>query len=192
MSEVHSAISARPDACRDFASGILLLDEDAPARERLAGDLAGLGFRPMLAGSLEEAMTAIASDPPSYAVVNTHLCEGAGTAIIESLRDAGPAMRIVVVTAYGSIASAVAAVKAGAVDYLPKPAATEDVVNALLAGAREQPRPPRAPMSIRRTRWEHIQEIFEDSDRNISVTARRLRMHRRTLQRVLQRGAPAA
>jgi two-component system response regulator RegA len=190
MSEVHSITGAPRDAPRDFQRGILLLDEDAPARDRLANDLEELGFLPVVAGNLKEAMTAIAAAHPIYAVVNTHLCEGAGTAIIETLRQAGPAMRIVVVTAYGSIASAVAAVKAGAVDYLPKPAAAEDVVNALLAGARERPRPPRAPLSIRRTRWEHIQEIFADSDRNISVTARRLKMHRRTLQRVLQRGAP--
>ena len=101
-----------------------------------------------------------------------------------------PDCRIVVLTGYGNIATAVAAVKAGATDYLAKPADAEEVVDALLARTDDKPPPPQNPMSADRVRWEHIQRVFEQCDRNVSETARRLNMHRRTLQRILNKYAP--
>src|SRR5438552_3714676 len=103
---------------------------------------------------------------------------------------ARPGARIVMLTGYGNIATAVAAVKAGALDYLPKPADADAVERALLAQEGETPPPPEDPMSADRVRWEHIQRIFELCDRNVSETARRLKMHRRTLQRILSKHAP--
>ena len=110
--------------------------------------------------------------------------------MVAALRDARPDSRIVVLTGYGNIATAVAAVKAGAVDYLPKPADADAVEAALLADGRPLPPPPENPMSADRVRWEHIQRVFEQCDRNVSETARRLKMHRRTLQRILNKHAP--
>ena len=98
--------------------------------------------------------------------------------------------RVVILTGYGAIATAVAAVKIGAVDYLSKPTDADDVVNALLSRGETLPPPPENPMSADRVRWEHIQRVYEQCDRNISETARRLSMHRRTLQRILAKRSP--
>lgn len=101
-----------------------------------------------------------------------------------------PDSRIVVLTGYGAIATAVAAVKIGATDYLSKPTDANDVTAALLAGEASLPPPPENPMSADRVRWEHIQRVYELCDRNVSETARRLNMHRRTLQRILAKRSP--
>jgi two-component system, response regulator RegA len=127
---------------------------------------------------------------PVFAVVDLRLGDGSGLDVVAALRDARPDSRIVVLTGYGNIATAVAAVKAGAVDYLPKPADADAVEAALLADGRPLPPPPENPMSADRVRWEHIQRVFEQCDRNVSETARRLKMHRRTLQRILNKHAP--
>ncbi|MBX9709025.1 MAG: response regulator, partial [Caulobacteraceae bacterium] len=118
------------------------------------------------------------------------LADGSGLDVVKTLRDARPDARIVMLTGYGNIATAVAAVKAGAVDYLPKPADADAVEQALLADGRPLPAPPDNPMSADRVRWEHIQRVFEQCERNVSETARRLKMHRRTLQRILNKHAP--
>ena len=136
------------------------------------------------------AISAAESVPPAFAVVDLRLGDGSGLDIVSAIRHARPNARIVMLTGYGNIATAVAAVKAGALDYLPKPADADAVERALLAQEGEAPPPPEDPMSADRVRWEHIQRIFELCDRNVSETARRLKMHRRTLQRILSKHAP--
>ncbi|MGB8840081.1 MAG: response regulator, partial [Aliidongia sp.] len=128
--------------------------------------------------------------PPAFAVVDLRLGDGSGLDIVSAIRTARPNARIVMLTGYGNIATAVAAVKAGALDYLPKPADADAVERALLTRSDGLPPPPEDPMSADRVRWEHIQRVFEQCDRNVSETARRLKMHRRTLQRILSKHAP--
>ena len=128
--------------------------------------------------------------PPAFAVVDLRLEDGNGLDVVEVLRDRRPDCKVVVLTGYGAIATAVAAVKIGATDYLSKPADATDITNALLARADQNPPPPENPMSADRVRWEHIQRVYELCDRNVSETARRLSMHRRTLQRILAKRSP--
>jgi two-component system response regulator RegA len=130
------------------------------------------------------------SRPPAYAVVDLRLEDGSGLDVVEALRERRPDCRIVMLTGYGAIATAVAAVKIGATDYLAKPADADDVTNALLSHVDTRPPAPENPMSADRVRWEHIQRIYELCDRNVSETARRLTMHRRTLQRILAKRSP--
>lgn len=128
--------------------------------------------------------------PPAFAVLDLRLEDGSGLQVVEELHAKRPEARVVMLTGYGNIATAVAAVKAGAVDYLSKPADAEEVVQALLANGEARPALPDNPMSADRVRWEHIQRVFEMCDHNVSETARRLNMHRRTLQRILAKRAP--
>ena len=122
--------------------------------------------------------------------LHLRLDDGSGLQIVQALREARDDARVIVLTGYGNIATAVAAVKAGATDYLPKPADADQVEAALLERGEALPPPPNNPMSADRVRWEHIQRVYEQCDRNVSETARRLRMHRRTLQRILAKYAP--
>ena len=180
----------------DAAAGIgpdkslLVLDDDEPFRRRLARAMEKRGFEPIMAESVAEGLAAVRSAPPAYAVVDLRLEDGNGLDVVEALRAARTEARIVVLTGYGAIATAVAAVKIGATDYLSKPADAADITNALLAAEEDKPPPPENPMSADRVRWEHIQRVFELCDRNVSETARRLNMHRRTLQRILAKRSP--
>lgn len=169
---------------------LLLVDDDAPFRQRLTVLLQRRGFAVTAAGSLAEARAEAARLKPSHAVVDMRLDDGNGLDLVTELRALSPDMRIVVLTGYGNLATAVAAVKAGAVDYLAKPADPEDIVRALNANEGERPEAPPEPMSADRVRWEHIQRVYELCDRNVSETARRLKMHRRTLQRILAKRSP--
>jgi two-component system response regulator RegA len=169
---------------------LLLLDDDGPLRNRLGRALESRGFETTLVESVSEALTAVRSRPPAFAVLDMRLEDGTGLKVVEALREARPDARIVMLTGYGNIATAVAAVKAGAVDYLSKPADADDVAKALLAQAGQSPAPPENPMSADRVRWEHIQRVYELCGHNVSETARRLNMHRRTLQRILAKRAP--
>jgi two-component system response regulator RegA len=170
---------------------LLLLDDDAALRGRLARALETRGFRTIQAASVAEALAAVRARPPAFAVLDMRLEDGSGLAVVEVLRRSRPGARIIMLTGYGNIATAVAAVKAGAVDYLAKPADADDVVSALLAAeGGAPPPPPENPMSADRVRWEHIQRVYELCARNVSETARRLNMHRRTLQRILSKRAP--
>lgn len=169
---------------------LLILDDDEAFRRRLARAMEKRGFEPVLAESVAEGLARIESAPPAYAVVDLRLEDGNGLDVVEALRAAREGARIVVLTGYGAIATAVAAVKIGATDYLSKPADADDVTNALLAQQALKPPPPENPMSADRVRWEHIQRVFELCDRNVSETARRLNMHRRTLQRILAKRSP--
>ena len=169
---------------------LLLVDDDESFVKRLARAMEKRGFLAETAESVAAGKAIAQSRPPAYAVVDLRLEDGNGLDVVETLRDKRPDCRIVVLTGYGAIATAVAAVKIGAIDYLSKPADADDVTNALLARGDIMPEPPENPMSADRVRWEHIQRVFELCDRNVSETARRLNMHRRTLQRILAKRSP--
>lgn len=169
---------------------LLLVDDDEPFLKRLARAMERRGFVPETAESVAAGKAIAASRPPAYAVVDLRLEDGNGLDVVETLRERRPNCRIVVLTGYGAIATAVAAVKIGAIDYLSKPADANDITNALLARGEALPAPPENPMSADRVRWEHIQRVYELCDRNVSETARRLNMHRRTLQRILAKRSP--
>ncbi len=169
---------------------LLLVDDDEPFVKRLAKAMEKRGFEPETAESVAAGKLIAQQRPPAYAVVDLRLEDGNGLDVVETLRDRRPDCRIVVLTGYGAIATAVAAVKVGAIDYLSKPADANDVMNALLARGDAMPAPPENPMSADRVRWEHIQRVYEMCDRNVSETARRLNMHRRTLQRILAKRSP--
>ena len=169
---------------------LLLLDDDRPFLVRLGRAMESRGFTVRTAESVAEGLREVESDPPAFAVVDMRLGDGNGLDVVEALRSKRPHARAIVLTGYGNIATAVTAVKLGAVDYLAKPADADDVFAALVAKPGEQPDPPDNPMSADRVRWEHIQRVYEMCDRNVSETARRLSMHRRTLQRILAKRAP--
>ncbi|MFT6775628.1 MAG: two-component system response regulator RegA [Paracoccaceae bacterium] len=169
---------------------LLVLDDDEPFRRRLARAMERRNFQVEAAETVAEGLAIVRRNPPAYAVVDLRLEDGNGLDVVEALREARPESRIVVLTGYGAIATAVAAVKIGATDYLSKPADADDVEAALLARDDHKPPPPENPMSADRVRWEHIQRVFELCDRNVSETARRLNMHRRTLQRILAKRSP--
>lgn len=171
-------------------ASLLIVDDDAAFRNRLARAMEGRGFAVSLAESVAEGVNMIKAGAPAYAVVDLRLEDGNGLDVVEVLRNTREDAKIVILTGYGAIASAVAAVKAGAVDYLSKPADADDIENALRAPEEAKPPPPENPMSADRVRWEHIQRVFELCDRNVSETARRLNMHRRTLQRILAKRSP--
>lgn len=171
-------------------ASLLLVDDDEPFLRRLARAMEKRGFSVETAETVAAGKAIAMSRPPAYAVVDLRLEDGNGLDVVEVIREKRPDARIVVLTGYGAIASAVAAVKLGATDYLSKPADANDVTNALLAKPDELPPPPDNPMSADRVRWEHIQRVYELCDRNVSETARRLNMHRRTLQRILAKRSP--
>jgi two-component system response regulator RegA len=168
---------------------LLLVDDDAPFVARLARAMEKRGFVPETADSVAAGRAIAEARSPAYAVIDLRLEDGNGLDVVEALRAHRPDCRIVVLTGYGAIATAVAAVKFGATDYLSKPADADDITNALLSRG-ESPPPPENPMSADRVRWEHIQRVYELCDRNVSETARRLTMHRRTLQRILAKRSP--
>ncbi len=169
---------------------LLLLDDDEPFLRRLAKAMEKRGFEVETAESVAVGTAIATARPPAYAVCDLRLEDGNGLDVVEVLREKRPDCRIVVLTGYGAIATAVAAVKIGATDYLSKPADAKDITNALLAPEDGLPPPPENPMSADRVRWEHIQRVYELCDRNVSETARRLNMHRRTLQRILAKRSP--
>ena len=170
---------------------LLLVDDDEVFLKRLARAMERRGFAVQTASSVASGRALAIAHPPAYAVIDLRLEDGNGLDVVEALRERRPDSRVVVLTGYGAIATAVAAVKIGATDYLSKPADADEVVNALLSrGDNALPAPPENPMSADRVRWEHIQRVYEQCDRNVSETARRLSMHRRTLQRILAKRSP--
>ena len=196
LSADQGAHGATPANDRGRMAGIgsdpslLIVDDDAPLRTRLARAMEQRGFAVTAVESVSAGFGSVATNPPAYAVVDLKLEDGNGLDLVARLREARPDARVIMLTGFGNIATAVAAVKAGAVDYLPKPADADVVAAALLDHAEALPPPPDNPMSADRVRWEHIQRVFEQCGRNVSETARRLKMHRRTLQRILNKHAP--
>ncbi|MDQ0458467.1 two-component system response regulator RegA [Rhizobium paknamense] len=180
----HGDIDLGPDP------SLLIVDDDAPLLRRLARAMEARGFTVDMAGSVAEGIAKAKAAAPKYAVVDLRLGDGNGLDVIEAIRERRNDTRIIVLTGYGNIATAVTAVKLGAVDYLSKPADADEVFNALTQRPGEKAEVPENPMSADRVRWEHIQRVYEACDRNVSETARRLNMHRRTLQRILAKRAP--
>ncbi len=174
------------------ARSLLICDDDERFGQRLATAMERRGFEVRLAGSVAEGIEEVRRAVPRFAVVDLRLGDGSGLDVVQAIGDADEAARVVVLTGYGNIATAVAAVKVGAVDYLPKPADADQIEAALLTEDELLPPPPENPMSADRVRWEHIQRVYEQCGNNVSETARRLRMHRRTLQRILAKYAPRA
>jgi two-component system response regulator RegA len=169
---------------------LLLVEDDRPFRERLARAMQARGFDVKIAETVREGITIARGAPPAFAVVDLKLEDGNGLDVVEALHETRPSARVVVLTGFGNIATAVAAVKFGAIDYLSKPADADDITGALLAPPGGKPMPPENPMSADRVRWEHIQRVYELCGHNVSETARRLNMHRRTLQRILAKRSP--
>ena len=169
---------------------LLIVEDDKSFLQRLARAMEGRGFTVTTADSVAEGLTQLETASPAFAVVDMRLEDGNGLDVISALKRRRPDARAIILTGYGNIATAVNAVKMGAVDYLAKPVDADDVVAALLAIENRKVEPPENPMSADRVRWEHIQRIYEMCGRNVSETARRLNMHRRTLQRILAKRAP--
>lgn len=169
---------------------LLIVEDDKPFLTRLARAMEGRGFDVETAESVEEAIARIKAAAPAYAVVDMRLGDGNGLDVVAAIRERREDSRTVILTGYGNIATAVTAVKLGAIDYLSKPADADDVFAALTRTSNDKVAPPENPMSADRVRWEHIQRVYEMCDRNVSETARRLNMHRRTLQRILAKRAP--
>ncbi len=169
---------------------LLLVDDDEQFVRRLARAMEKRGFVPVTAGSVAEGRAIALDRPPAYAVIDLRLADGNGLDVVEALHARRPDCRVVILTGYGAIATAVAAVKIGAIDYLSKPADANEIVGALLFNGDPHPELPDKLMSADRVKWEHIQRVYEICDRNVSETARRLSMHRRTLQRILAKRSP--
>jgi len=168
---------------------LLLVDDDRPFLTRLGRAMESRGFSVEMSETVADGIAKVRTNPPAFAVVDMRLNDGNGLDVIEAIRSKRPDSKVIILTGYGNIATAVTAVKLGAVDYLAKPADADDVYTALTRKPEEKAQPPENPMSADRVRWEHIQRVYELCDRNVSETARRLNMHRRTLQRILAKRA---
>ena len=171
-------------------SSLMIIDDDRAFLQRIARAMELRGFEVRSGHSVAEGLELIRQKAPAFAIVDMRLEDGNGLDVLAELNRVRPNARAIVLTGYGNIATAVSAVKLGAVDYLAKPADADDVTDALLAAPNTKAPPPENPMSADRVRWEHIQRVYELCSRNVSETARRLNMHRRTLQRILAKRAP--
>tara|TARA_B100000965_G_scaffold79806_1_gene63608 strand:+ start:292 stop:855 length:564 start_codon:yes stop_codon:yes gene_type:complete len=171
-------------------NSLLIVDDDNPFRERLSRAMEKKGFNVSQAESVKLGIESVKVKKPAFAVVDLRLDDGNGLEVVKEIQKNNPSSRIIMLTGYGNIPTAVAAIKEGAIDYLAKPADADDVEKALLADPNTKATPPENPMSADRVKWEHIHRVFELCNRNVSETARRLKMHRRTLQRILSKRSP--
>ena len=185
-----SSIESPEAAALGADTSLLIVDDDKPFLSRLARAMEIRGFAVETAESVGEAVTKARANPPAYAVVDMRLGDGNGLDVVAAIRERRDDARTIILTGYGNIATAVTAVKLGAIDYLSKPADADDIFAALTRTNNTRAAPPENPMSADRVRWEHIQRVYEMCERNVSETARRLNMHRRTLQRILAKRAP--
>ena len=169
---------------------LLIVDDDNPFRDRLARAMEKKGFVVTQAESVKKGIDSLNKIQPAFAVVDLRLNDGNGLEVVKEIQKLNTSSRIIMLTGYGNIPTAVAAIKHGAIDYLAKPADADDVEKALLADPKSKAQPPENPMTADRVKWEHIHRVFELCNRNVSETARRLKMHRRTLQRILSKRSP--
>ena len=184
MTEIIKKISDFQD------KSLLIVDDDSPFRDRLARSMEKKGFKVTQAESVKSGIQKARETKPAFAVIDLRLGDGNGLEVVKEIQQSKKDSRIIMLTGYGNIPTAVAAIKAGAIDYLAKPTNAEDVETALLADPTKKAYPPENPMSADRVKWEHIHRVFELCNRNVSETARRLKMHRRTLQRILSKRSP--
>ena len=184
-------MNANVQKIADFKDkSLLIVDDDNPFRERLARAMEKKGFSVSQAEGVKIGIETLKTIKPSFAVVDLRLNDGNGLEVVKEIQKKNSDSRIVMLTGYGNIPTAVAAIKEGAIDYLAKPADADDVEKALLADPNKKAAPPENPMSADRVKWEHIHRVFELCNKNVSETARRLKMHRRTLQRILSKRSP--
>ena len=169
---------------------LLIVDDDQVWLNQLSRAMTRRGLLVFEAQSVEKALNIITKEKFDYGVIDLRLDDGDGLEIISELRKLNPNSKSIILTGFGNIANAVSAIKLGAVDYLAKPANIEDIISSLFVEKDEKIPPPEQPMSANRIRWEHIQRVYELCDKNVSETARRLKMHRRTLQRILSKRSP--
>jgi len=175
----------------DFADkSLLIVDDDNPLRDRLSRAMEKKGFIVTQAEGVKKGIESVKLKKPAFAVIDLRLADGNGLEVVKEIQNLNTNSRIIMLTGYGNISTAVAAIKQGAIDYLAKPADADDVEKALLADPNKKAQPPENPMSADRVKWEHIHRVFELCNRNVSETARRLKMHRRTLQRILSKKSP--
>ncbi len=184
----------QPESLKKIAEfedkSLLIVDDDNPFRQRLARAMEKKGFLVTQAEGVKAGLESIKSKKPAFAVVDLRLNDGNGIEVVKEIQKNNSESKIIMLTGYGNIPTAVAAIKEGAIDYIAKPADADDVEKALLADPNKKPAPPENPMSADRVKWEHIHRVFELCNRNVSETARRLKMHRRTLQRILSKRSP--
>ena len=186
MAEASSTINVK-----DYKDkSLLIVDDDNPFRERLARAMEKKGFVVTQAESVKKGIDSLKITKPAFAVIDLRLNDGNGLEVVKEIQNLNNNSRIIMLTGYGNIPTAVAAIKHGAIDYLSKPADADDVEKALLADPKSKAQPPENPMTADRVKWEHIHRVFELCNRNVSETARRLKMHRRTLQRILSKRSP--
>ena len=169
---------------------LLIVDDDSPFRHRLARAMEKKGFIVSQAEGVKTGIQKVNENKPAFAVIDLRLQDGNGLEVVKEIQKSKKNSRVIMLTGYGNISTAVAAIKTGAIDYLAKPADADDVEKALLADPNSKAAPPDDPMSADRVKWEHIHRVFELCNRNVSETARRLKMHRRTLQRILSKRSP--
>jgi two-component system response regulator RegA len=186
MADVSSTINVK-----DYKDkSLLIVDDDNPFRERLSRAMEKKGFVVTQAESVKKGIDSLKITKPAFAVIDLRLNDGNGLEVVKEIQSSNNNSRIIMLTGYGNIPTAVAAIKHGAIDYLAKPADADDVEKALLADPKSKAQPPENPMTADRVKWEHIHRVFELCNRNVSETARRLKMHRRTLQRILSKRSP--
>jgi len=186
MADVSSAINVK-----DYKDkSLLIVDDDNPFRERLSRAMEKKGFVVTQAESVKKGIDSLKITKPAFAVIDLRLNDGNGLEVVKEIQSSNNNSRIIMLTGYGNIPTTVAAIKHGAIDYLAKPADADDVEKALLADPKSKAQPPENPMTADRVKWEHIHRVFELCNRNVSETARRLKMHRRTLQRILSKRSP--
>ena len=169
---------------------LLIVDDDNPFRDRLARAMEKKGFKVTQAEGVKSGIQKVIQSEPAFAVIDLRLGDGNGLEVVKQIQKSKKDSRVIMLTGYGNISTAVSAIKSGAIDYLAKPADADDVEKALLADPNLKAAPPENPMSADRVKWEHIHRVFELCNRNVSETARRLKMHRRTLQRILSKRSP--
>ena len=187
----NSNIAENSKKIGDFEDkSLLIVDDDNPFRDRLARAMEKKGFKVTQAEGVKSGIQKVIQSEPAFAVIDLRLGDGNGLEVVKQIQKSKKDSRVIMLTGYGNISTAVSAIKSGAIDYLAKPADAEDVEKALLADPNLKAAPPENPMSADRVKWEHIHRVFELCNRNVSETARRLKMHRRTLQRILSKRSP--
>mgnify|MGYP001365607311 CR=1 FL=1 len=187
----NSNIAQNSKKIGDFEDkSLLIVDDDNPFRDRLARAMEKKGFKVTQAEGVKSGIQKVIQSEPAFAVIDLRLGDGNGLEVVKQIQKSKKDSRVIMLTGYGNISTAVSAIKSGAIDYLAKPADADDVEKALLADPNLKAAPPENPMSADRVKWEHIHRVFELCNRNVSETARRLKMHRRTLQRILSKRSP--